>query len=373
MVSTSAVTFDELKAGYSNFGPTIDVAAPGGDVTRDRNGDNRGDGVLSAIADDADGSRVAAWAFYQGTSMAAPHVAGVAALMKAVHPDMGPADFDTLLQSGEITRDLGATGRDDVFGHGLIDANLAVREAQRLANGGSLPPVPPQLAAEPYTVVFGGDTSTTLTLSNVGGTPDPVIDSGNINTSASWLSIAPESIDSNGLGDYRLSIDRSGLGNGTYQTVIDIPFTRSGSPDSLGVTATMQVGTQSADGQLTTQYVLLVDADTEEDLQTVFAEPQGNTRTFRFDRVEPGNYFIYSGTDVDNDQLICQTGESCGAFPSLLERRSVSVQGSDVGGLDILVDIVGSIGASDMDAQSTGGGARRRQPVNADPDKALAP
>ena len=44
--------------------------------------------------------------------MAAPHVAGVASLMKSVYPDMSPSDFDAILVSGKITIDLGDPGRD---------------------------------------------------------------------------------------------------------------------------------------------------------------------------------------------------------------------------------------------------------------------
>jgi subtilisin family serine protease len=61
---------------------------------------------------------------YQGTSMAAPHVAGVAALL-AAQGVTRPAAIEAALR--RFARDLGAPGRDDEFGDGLIDAAAALR------------------------------------------------------------------------------------------------------------------------------------------------------------------------------------------------------------------------------------------------------
>lgn len=130
-VTVSATDLNNRKAPYSNFGSSVDVAAPGGDTTADSNGDGYVDGVLSTIADD-DGDLF--YEFYDGTSMAAPHVAGVMALMKAVNPSLTPNDFDLVLAgthpstSIRITTDLGASGYDQTFGHGLIDALGAVND-----------------------------------------------------------------------------------------------------------------------------------------------------------------------------------------------------------------------------------------------------
>lgn len=82
-------------APYSNFGPEIDVVAPGGDQTRDFQ-----QGVLSAVDRSISPFRGSVpYSFYEGTSMAAPHVAGVVSLMLDVNPGLSPDDVLNLLKS----------------------------------------------------------------------------------------------------------------------------------------------------------------------------------------------------------------------------------------------------------------------------------
>ncbi|MET0335989.1 MAG: S8 family serine peptidase, partial [Rhizobacter sp.] len=159
VISVSAVNIRKTLTSYSNSGSRVDVAAPGGD-SGDVNGDGYSDEVLSTAGDDSSGQINYVYAFKSGTSMAAPHVAGVIALMKSVVPGLTPDTVDTLLAAGRLTVDIGTPGRDDLYGHGLIDALKAVQAAQNI--GGTAPAL---LVAAPGALNFApGITTQALTV-----------------------------------------------------------------------------------------------------------------------------------------------------------------------------------------------------------------
>ncbi|HJW82158.1 MAG TPA: S8 family serine peptidase [Acidiferrobacterales bacterium] len=104
-----------LATRYSNFGARVDIMAPGGDVRQDSDNDGNPDGVLSMV----DGG----YAYYNGTSMAAPHTAGVVALLLAEDGTRTPDQIRSLLKARAMART--ATQCPKPCGAGLLNAAAA--------------------------------------------------------------------------------------------------------------------------------------------------------------------------------------------------------------------------------------------------------
>ena len=120
VITVAAVARDGGKAPYSNFGAVVDVAAPGGSTAS-----GAADGILSTLNTGATTPDADTHAFYQGTSMASPHVAGVAALMLSRNGALTPDDLERRMRNS--ARAFPATCTD--CGAGIVDALAAVNAA----------------------------------------------------------------------------------------------------------------------------------------------------------------------------------------------------------------------------------------------------
>jgi serine protease len=330
VISVSAVNINKARAYYSNFGTTIDVAAPGGDsFTPDVNGDGNADLVLSTSADDSFFPIRATYAANQGTSMASPHVAGVIALMKSLYPDLDISAVRSLLQAGLLTDDLGATGRDNIFGHGLINANKAVLAAESLSTGGSITNLP-SITATPSALNFGDFADVlSLTLTN-GGTGELIIDS--VTAADTWLAVSPVNVDGNGVGSYNVSVDRSQLAIGSHSSTVAV--TSNGGSTEVRVIMQKSDPNALSGGDAGLHYVLLVSADTGEVVQEVMVPATDGEYPYQFVDIPPGNYQVFAGGDADNDFFICDAGEACGGWPVLDPQPAVIQLYEDLSDID---------------------------------------
>ncbi|MER7971230.1 S8 family serine peptidase [Streptomyces sp. NPDC096080] len=139
VVTVSATGVKGTKSYYSSYGAgVVDVAAPGGDKYQIPDTPSANGRVLSTLPNNQYG-------FLQGTSMAAPHVAGVAALLKSTHPRATPAQLQALLKAqadnpgcpadpydgdGDGVVDATCVGGKRVngfYGHGVVNALRAVK------------------------------------------------------------------------------------------------------------------------------------------------------------------------------------------------------------------------------------------------------
>ena len=307
--SVAAVDQNRNPAFYSNFNAKVDLAAPGGDTSVDRNADGWADGVLSTLADDSVSPISFGYVFYQGTSMATPHVSGVLALMRSVTPGLTTADVDALLAAGKLTEDLGAPGRDDLTGYGLIDARAAV-----VAAGAPDTSAVASLSVTPSGLNFGvAFDALGLTVANASSDPLSISSVAVENAGAApWLSVSPNGVDGNGLGQYRAVVDRTGLGTGSYSATIAV----TSSAGTVHVPVVMRQGGATA-SNAGYQYVLLIDAVSMEVIAEDALAASNGSYAYSFSNIPQGDYMVVAGTDMDNDFLICDPGEACGAYPTL--------------------------------------------------------
>jgi subtilisin family serine protease len=106
-VLVGSTTSSDNRSGFSNYGPAVDLTAPGSSVRSTRRGGTYGNG--------------------SGTSYASPIAAGVGAMIFSTNPELSPDDVQDILYNS--VDDLGATGRDDFYGRGRVNTFNAVQMA----------------------------------------------------------------------------------------------------------------------------------------------------------------------------------------------------------------------------------------------------
>ncbi|QPP11047.1 S8 family serine peptidase [Streptomyces bathyalis] len=140
VTSVSSTGAEDGKSYFSNYGLNqVDLSAPGGDRRYQTPEEPAKDGGVLSTMPEGD------YAYLQGTSMAGPQVAGVAALIKSNHPDASPKDVAWMLkaQAKSVTcpesydpdgkgtyeaKCTGLKGNNSFYGHGIVDALAAVKK-----------------------------------------------------------------------------------------------------------------------------------------------------------------------------------------------------------------------------------------------------
>jgi serine protease len=298
VISVSAVSVGAQRAYYSNYGDTIDITAPGGDIRFDLDFDGQDDGVLSTIINGgADG-----YDYFQGTSMAAPHVSGAAAIvLKGLQDnpliDPTPVNVKNILKTSAI--DL---GNQDFYGAGLLNVYAAAYAAWSQTQGPDLQPFPKTIRLE------AAESTGIFTLKNIGdGTPITVnnIVVKNESTAGFVTGITPASGDADATGmTVQISLDTDGKMTGeTHFALLEITYDGT-SKEYVNVTY-KYIGDV---------YVVVLDPDTDKIIAlTVTNYEKGYDYTIK--NLLSGRYKIGASTDRDDDGWIFEAEEAYGFYP----------------------------------------------------------
>ena len=317
VISVAATEATRNRAYYSTYNDRVDIAAPGGDVGTDANADGYGDGVL-AFGSNED------LAFYQGTSMASPHVAGAIGILYALVPELLSSQVDALIIDGHLTDDIGEEGRDNEFGYGLLNINKAVtriidEEGLDFTYG----------SISPGTINLGKELNTyDIDITKVGDGELSVISVENDIPSA--ITISQENVDENGFGTYRITLDRSSLPDGLYSTRTKVTFSNDNVQTS---TATIQIGADRDRPYIEYVSTYLWQVDEVAGVRTLYFGNDGEMLngeiTFNATNIPNGQYYYSFFTYVDN--FITDVGEFVAIYPGAGSSETyINLDGEDV-------------------------------------------
>ncbi|MFI7499673.1 S8 family peptidase [Streptomyces sp. NPDC049687] len=127
VISVAATNRSGAKASYSNYGSLVDISAPGGQTST-----GTANGILSTLNSGTKTPSSESYAYYQGTSMATPHIAGLVALLKSANSALTPAQIETAIKNNARALPGACSGG---CGAGLADAAKTVAAVS--GSGGS--------------------------------------------------------------------------------------------------------------------------------------------------------------------------------------------------------------------------------------------
>ncbi|MFG2777074.1 S8 family serine peptidase [Streptomyces prunicolor] len=127
VISVAATNRAGAKASYSNYGSAVDISAPGGQTST-----GTANGIYSTLNSGTKTPSTESYAYYQGTSMATPHIAGLVALMKSANSSLTPAGIESAIKTNARALPGSCSGG---CGAGLADAAKTVQAVSTSGGG----------------------------------------------------------------------------------------------------------------------------------------------------------------------------------------------------------------------------------------------
>ena len=301
ILTVSATTIDNKLASYSNYGEDIDIAAPAGEYETYQNNPDFPDVALSTGGKWEGDEFVYGYYGIAGTSAAAPHVSGVIALMLAANDELTPYDILRLVRgihddddADEITDDIGDDGWDELFGHGLINAEKAVDVAKDI-EGGSGPIEEPRLHLNKRFLFYALDETTqSIRVNNIGSGSEE-LEVVQITGSDRYVESVEQDDDDPNL--FHITIDRSEfLNKSRLKTTRMIVESNGGNVSFLLVVLTKGTALNPDVGPI---WVIAHNMETRKRYGTMLES--GTETQYQIQDVPPGDYWVFAGTDMDND------------------------------------------------------------------------
>jgi serine protease len=292
VIAVGAVTRENSRATYSNYGLGVGLMAPGGAV---------GDGVLSLGRDSATGDFI--YVRQAGTSMAAPHVAGVAALLLSRKPSLTSAQVLQALRQSATSLSATQCNRSDAkeCGAGLLNAE----EAIRLVDAG-LPLPEPVFSLIPQRsqveLVAGQTMAFEVRLE-----------------SQSALSGQPE-FEVIGLPP-GISVNPGAYASATQSVLLSLSATNNVSAQTAQLSVVARLAGRRADATISLSVVAPLEPSKPKDIQvwacywagdgcdptnsrTLRINGPGSERPFHFDGLEMGGYYLFAWSDENQNGQI---------------------------------------------------------------------
>lgn len=292
VLAVGATDQQDAIAYYSSHGTHVDLAAPGGDKTKDLDQDGNQDGILSTIVDPQLGPT---YGLKHGTSMAAPHVAAAAYLIRAAVPELPVPLVRATLAAGAV--DLGAPGLDPFYGYGRLDVPASLEVALGTSSG------PPEPFPHPDPLRFAAhQTDLPLALLNRGGGGPITVT--NVTSDAFW--VVPQTTSGTTPCLLDVHVENAAMAPGTYSANLTVETTAG----TRTVPVTMEVDN---DGPIPvgTVYVLAIDVVTGDIVRAV-AVTEESADLFLLDPLPEGTYFIAAATDLDFDGVVGESHDYAG-------------------------------------------------------------